>query len=106
VNVSKEDLRLKWGVGRLILDSPRVPTVLPIYHVGLDSVLPNRRPYFPRALQRVTVSVGQPVDVAVWRAAISDCGEDEQEKRKRVTDLVQERFLLLAKETSALHLKC
>ena len=50
VNANKELIRYKWGVGRLISECrPRMlPIVVPIYHLGMDSVLPNKKPYIPR----------------------------------------------------------
>ncbi len=46
VNEVKTEMRLKWGVGRLIADSKVTPIVIPIYHQGMDSILPNRTPYW------------------------------------------------------------
>ncbi|CDW53720.1 Acyltransferase domain containing protein [Trichuris trichiura] len=34
VNFSRVPMRLKWGVGRLVNEATRVPTVLPIWHSG------------------------------------------------------------------------
>jgi len=34
INMHKEQLRLKWGVGRLISDAIETPIVLPFYHHG------------------------------------------------------------------------
>ncbi len=62
-------LRLKWGVGRLVSDCPKLPTVLPIYHLGMDHVLPNKEPYRPRIGQAVTICVGKPIRVDVRRKA-------------------------------------
>merc|ERR1711971_1109876 len=42
VNWPREDLRLKWGVGRLVADcQARKLMVLPVYHHGMAQVLPN-----------------------------------------------------------------
>lgn len=62
VNLSKAPMRLKWGVGRLLADCPLRVTLLPIFHLGLDDVLPNKTPYLPRIGKRVTVCFGQPVE--------------------------------------------
>ena len=42
VNESKENMRIKWGVGRLIWECKIPPIIVPIYHFGMDSILPNR----------------------------------------------------------------
>jgi monolysocardiolipin acyltransferase len=34
VNDKNEYIRLKWGIGRLILDAKVPPIVLPFYHMG------------------------------------------------------------------------
>lgn len=34
--------RLKWGVGRLVAHSLRCPVIIPMYHSGMDEVLPDR----------------------------------------------------------------
>eukprot|EP00288_Rhodomonas_lens_P014560 CAMPEP_0177702624 /NCGR_PEP_ID=MMETSP0484_2-20121128/7231_1 /TAXON_ID=354590 /ORGANISM="Rhodomonas lens, Strain RHODO" /LENGTH=380 /DNA_ID=CAMNT_0019213911 /DNA_START=241 /DNA_END=1380 /DNA_ORIENTATION=+ len=33
--------RLKWGVGKLIAHSAEVPVIIPLYHTGMEHVLPN-----------------------------------------------------------------
>jgi hypothetical protein len=32
--------RLKWGVGKLIAHAPVTPVVIPLYHTGMQSVVP------------------------------------------------------------------
>lgn len=34
INLEKETLRLRWGVGRLIAELPHTPIVVPFYHYG------------------------------------------------------------------------
>lgn len=63
VNMSKEEMRLKWGVGRIIYESPRTPLVVPIWHEGMDQVLPNTEPYMFRFRKKITLHYGQPIDV-------------------------------------------
>jgi monolysocardiolipin acyltransferase len=46
VNEEKSEMRLKWGVGRMICEAKVAPVVIPIYHQGMDSILPNRTPYW------------------------------------------------------------
>jgi monolysocardiolipin acyltransferase len=38
MNMTGEDLRLKWGVGRIIAEAKKLPTVLPMWMVEADCV--------------------------------------------------------------------
>ena len=41
VNYEREPavLPFRWGLGRLIMDSERLPVVVPIYHIGIHILL-------------------------------------------------------------------
>ena len=74
MNPIHKTLRLKWGVGRLVSECVNVPVVLPIWHVGMEDVLPNRSPYIPRICKRVTVLIGDPIgECGVVGVCRNDC---------------------------------
>ncbi|XP_074990946.1 tafazzin isoform X13 [Calonectris borealis] len=65
------------GIGRLLAECRLDPVVLPLWHGGMNDVLPNAPPYVPR--------VGQ------------------VEMRKALTDFVQREFEALRGQARALH---
>ena len=48
VNLENAVTRWKWGVGRLIAESTKTPIVIPLWHVGMEDILPTRSPYIPQ----------------------------------------------------------
>ncbi|KAG8041322.1 hypothetical protein G9C98_002310 [Cotesia typhae] len=97
--------RLKWGVGRLILESPVTPIVVPIYHVGMDQVLPNEPPYIIKLFKKVTIKYGEPIDFSKLLAELRASNADEVQARKAITDYIDAELLRLKKETEELHVK-
>lgn len=64
---SSEMLRFKWGIGRLVLESPIPPLFLPLWHCGLHNVMPEPSwGRLPRIGQSFHVAFGTPVDTAPW----------------------------------------
>lgn len=101
--MTKENMRLKWGVGRMIYESPVTPIVLPIWHVGMDDVLPNEPPYILKIGKNLTFNFGKPVDFTeVVKQLKAENATDEQ-ARKHITDYLQEILLKLKEETEHLH---
>ncbi|KAK6176751.1 hypothetical protein SNE40_014991 [Patella caerulea] len=105
VNLEKEKLRLKWGIGRLISESSVTPIVLPIYHIGMDSILPNKTPYIPQIRKKVTYLVGSPMDFTSDIKTLSALKKTPKEKRKYITDKIQEEFFKLRLQAEELHEK-
>lgn len=92
VNMEKEELRLKWGVGRIIYESPKIPIILPMWHEGMDDVLPNVEPYVFNRKKQVTLNVGEPLDLTKFVLDLKKHNVPEPEARKLITDKIQEAF--------------
>ena len=91
----KENTRFKWGVGRLITESNQTPIVIPIYHLGMDSILPNRKPYIPRFGQKVTIVVGSPINVQEILDELKKTNASALECRLKLTNLIQDKLYAL-----------
>ncbi|XP_011493893.1 PREDICTED: tafazzin homolog [Ceratosolen solmsi marchali] len=103
VNMFKENMRLKWGIGRLIFESPVVPLVVPIIHLGMDQVLPNKTPYMIKIKKKITLYYGEPIDFSEMLIGLRKSNADEVEARKAITDRIQNELLKLKAATEKLH---
>lgn len=103
VNMTKEFIRLKWGVGRLVYESPVVPIIIPMWHEGTDTVLPNEPPYFLRVGKRVTLVYGEPLDLSKLVKELKEKNATEIEARKAITDTIQGELMKLKEKTEKIH---
>nr|CAD7590955.1 unnamed protein product [Timema genevievae] len=103
VSMTRELIRLKWGVGRLIYDSPVIPIVIPMWHSGMDNILPNDPPYIIHIRNHVTLNFGKPIDFHDMVEKLRSGNVSAQEARKVITDKIQDELLLLKNETEYLH---
>lgn len=74
-----------------------------MWHIGMDSVLPNTPPYVLRFGKRITMNYGTPIDLSDTVARLKRQKVSEQVARKILTDTIQEVMLELQKETERLH---
>ncbi|XP_013195999.1 tafazzin [Amyelois transitella] len=102
VNVEKEHIRFKWGVGRLVAEAARAPLIVPVWHEGLDQVLPNQEPYLLKFRKRVFLHVGEPIQISHLLERLRSSNASEEETRKAITDRIQDELLRLRERTHAL----
>lgn len=103
INVDREYIRLKWGVGRLVAESKVTPKVVPFWHVGMDDILPNKRPYIPQIGNKLTLVVGNPMDFSELLTKMRSAQCSPREIRKAVTDRIQEEMYELRKKAECIH---
>ncbi|XP_022258896.1 tafazzin-like isoform X1 [Limulus polyphemus] len=101
--MNKEFHRLKWGVGRLITESKNCPLVIPFWHIGMDEVLPNKKPYIPRIGKDITVLIGDPVNFKSVREKLKKEKQPAMVQRKLITDILQEELGRLKHQAEQLH---
>ncbi|CAF0993096.1 unnamed protein product [Rotaria magnacalcarata] len=103
VNLTKEPMRLKWGVGRLVAEADICPLVVPLYHIGMDDVLPNVEPYALQIGKKVSIYVGEPL---IFDGLVEEMKKEKrslQEIRKAVTDIIQNELYKLKVKCEELH---
>ncbi|KAF2347923.1 Phospholipid/glycerol acyltransferase [Trinorchestia longiramus] len=81
----------------------KAPIILLVYHLGMDSILPNTRPFVPRVGNKVTVVVGEPLDTGPLLAQLSHDKVTSLEAMKRITDWIEVEFRKLGVKTAQLH---
>lgn len=92
------------GVGQLIAEAKKMPTVIPFYHFGMDDILPNCSPYIPKFFQKLTILVGEPIDFSSILEAQDKTKKNAVILRRQITDLVQDKLLELKAQAEALHI--
>ncbi|THH13158.1 hypothetical protein EW146_g7033 [Bondarzewia mesenterica] len=57
--------RFKWGVGRILMETPRPPIIIPMWLTGFEKLMPEGRtfPYnfIPRIGTKLSVTFGEPI---------------------------------------------
>lgn len=87
----------------MIMDSPVTPVVIPIWHIGMDDVLPNDPPYILKTGKNVTINYGNPIELSSLIDRLKSSKASEEVARKAITDKIQEELLNLKEKTEELH---
>jgi len=101
--------RLRWGVGKLVWECERLPTIIPVLHLGMDSVLPNPKnddesqPCVIRPGNLVTVNIGQPINLESMVKELKQKKVEAMEARRLLTEQIQNAMERLYQETKLLH---
>ncbi|KAG0049731.1 hypothetical protein BGZ83_005438 [Gryganskiella cystojenkinii] len=106
INQTDQLIRLKWGVGRILMeygglpiaqggkpmDEVEMPIVIPIYHLGMEDILrlyPNNdSPLFPKLGMPLTIVFGQPIEFGSLMQEYKEGKIGEVEARVKMTERV------------------
>ncbi|XP_014271664.1 tafazzin [Halyomorpha halys] len=102
VNMNQEFIRFKWGIGRIIYELPVTPIVIPIWHIGMEDILPNKRPYYFRVGKMMTLNFGSPIEVSSLVKQLKYDQVNPETARLIITNHIQERLLSLKAKTEKL----
>lgn len=83
----EEIARLKWGVGRLIMESKKHMTILPMILKGFDLMKPND--LMPVLNHEVEIVIGDPIEAAYLLKATEHVTNDN-ERRSLITKYIQD----------------
>jgi monolysocardiolipin acyltransferase len=103
VNMDNTFIRFKWGIGRLIAESQKLPLIIPMWHCGMDKVLPNTEPYRFNWGQEVLLNIGKPIDLTEVVNSPPYLEGDDKTKRKLITDRIQVELMNLKEQTEKLY---
>ncbi|XP_052286083.1 tafazzin-like [Dreissena polymorpha] len=103
INLEQKPIRLKWGVGRLIVEPSVTPLVLLIHHVGFEKVFPNGGPLFPRLGQKTSIYFSEKLDFTKEVEQMRSLMKTPDEMRKIMTDVIQAEMAVLKLRAEQFH---
>lgn len=69
-----------------------MPLVIPIFHFGMDQILPNEPPYMLRTKKKVTLYYGDPIDFSEMLENFKNSNADEIQARTAITKRIQDEL--------------
>ncbi len=106
INMDHRRMRLKWGIARLLLEADVTPIVLPMWHHGMDDLLPNKRPYIPRMGKQISLVVGEPLDLSQEVSQLRKSNLTRVETRKQICDLITKELRVVRTQCENFHSTC
>ncbi|KHJ76394.1 hypothetical protein OESDEN_23986, partial [Oesophagostomum dentatum] len=101
--VTADPIRIKWGVGRLVMDATNPPLILPIWCTNMASVWTEHPPYYPRFGHKVDIHIGKLFDTQSLLHELSfKKGWSELKRRKFITDAIQTELFELGEQVGVL----
>lgn len=76
----------------MIYECKQIPIIIPIWHKGMDTVLPNEPPYYLRLGKHVTVNFGNPIDLSELITSLRKDNMPEPDARKVITDRLEQEM--------------
>ena len=84
----------------MIAEAKIAPIVLPIWHIGMDEILPNKAPYIPQFFKKLTLVVGEPLDLS---GLLHSHSTNALLLRKKLTERMQEAMKDIKIQAEVLH---
>lgn len=75
-------------------ETPILPIIIPIWHIGMETVLPNEPPYYLRTGKKLTYNFGEPIDLNSLMESLRKDPVSEEQARKLITDRIQEEMMV------------
>lgn len=102
----------RWGLARLILDAlsgqpQRMIELLPLYHLGMDKVLPNVKPYVPKMNKTVTVFIRQDGPLRITNEFVRELCRglsSPSEKRAQIMNFLEDEMKKVKYEALLRHM--
>jgi len=104
INQMSEMIRFKWGIGRLLMETSNLPIVVPLWHKGLEQIMPEERdnPWIPLLGKNVVIAFGEPIDFKDILTEYHEGKAEEVFTRIKITDVVFRAMDDLQKKAEAL----
>ncbi|KAH8109090.1 acyltransferase-domain-containing protein [Phellopilus nigrolimitatus] len=73
--------RFKWGTGRILMETKRLPVIIPMWLSGFEDIMPEPRPqsipakFLPRLRQHLRITFAPPLDPAILMSVLDPLRE-------------------------------